>query len=201
MAEQWSVRGQYMEACTCDVLCPCIMLADPTGGTCTALVGWHVDRGAYGGLALDGLNLSLAIHTPGNMSAGNWTAAMYLDARATPEQRDALHTIWAGQAGGHPAHLIQLVGTVAGSRVVPIDFTTDGRKGRLKVGDAGLAEGAAIEGQGGQPVTVANHPLCVAPGFPAVVGRSTTATFNDFGITLDAAGQDVLISPFEYAGP
>ena len=43
MKETWKLEGKYMEACTCEAPCPCLMLSDATEGICTALVGWHIE--------------------------------------------------------------------------------------------------------------------------------------------------------------
>jgi hypothetical protein len=39
------------------------------------------------------------------MATNQWKAAVYLDQRATEDQRNALLKIFGGQAGGHPARL------------------------------------------------------------------------------------------------
>ena len=57
----WNLSGMYAEACTCAAACPCIMLSDPTEGTCTAIVGWHIDKGQYGDIGLDGLNVAVGV--------------------------------------------------------------------------------------------------------------------------------------------
>ena len=31
------LRGTYFESCTCDTICPCLILLDPTRGHCKAL--------------------------------------------------------------------------------------------------------------------------------------------------------------------
>lgn len=201
MAEEWRLEGIYAEACTCEAACPCTMLNDPTYGTCTAVVGWRIDEGNYGDVTLDGLNVVVALHSPGNMADGNWKAALYLDDGADPEQQEALGNIFGGQAGGHPGELAKLIGEVAGVAAVPLTFETDGKRGRIQVGDAGGAEWEPIEGQGGQAVTIENHPLAVAPGYPAVVGKAGRAAFKDHGIEFDVADRQTMTSPFSYAGP
>src|SRR6202521_5624542 len=82
MAETWSVSGVYMEACNCDAACPCVMLSPPTSGECTVLVGWHIEKGHFGQVSLDGFNVALAAHSPGPMLQVKWKAALYLDRRA-----------------------------------------------------------------------------------------------------------------------
>lgn len=199
MTESWKLEGHYMEACTCDAACPCTMLSDPTEGSCTALVAWHVDRGNYGKVSLDGLNVAFAVFTPGNMARKDWKAAVYLDDKASPEQRDALGAIFSGKAGGHPAELAKHVAEVKGVSAAELVFETDGRKGRLRIGKLGSADAEAIEGQGGQVSTIEGHPLAIAPGYPAVVARSSQARFEDHGIALDVKGKNALLSPFLYA--
>ncbi len=47
---------------------------------------FHVDKGNYDGIALDGLNVAVVAHTPGVMGEGNWTLAVYIDERANDPQ-------------------------------------------------------------------------------------------------------------------
>ncbi len=68
----WMVKGTYLEACNCEAICPCIVFSPPTEGSCTALVGWHIDEGRHQGTVLDGLNAALLVHSPGEMKDGNW---------------------------------------------------------------------------------------------------------------------------------
>ncbi|MEB3321355.1 MAG: DUF1326 domain-containing protein [Synechococcaceae cyanobacterium] len=199
MATNWNLNGVYAEVCTCAAICPCITLSDPTLGTCTALVSWHVDKGRCGDVTLDGLNVAVGLHTPGNMAAKDWTAVLYLDERADEEQREALSRIFSGQAGGHPAAIAEHIATVAGVRTVPIHFESDGRSGRIQVGHAGEAEWQPIEGQDGGLVTVQGNPLAIAPGHPAVVGRASRARWNEAGMGFDVAGRQAMVSPFSYA--
>ena len=199
MSTHWSLNGFYAEVCTCDAICPCITLSDPTQGTCTALVGWHLDQGSYGEVALDGLNVAVGLHTPGNMAAKDWTAVLYLDERADPTQREALTAIFSGQAGGHPAAIAEHIARVAGVKAVPIHFESDGRSGHIRVGEVGEAEWQPIEGQGGGPVTVQGNPLAIAPGHAAVVGRARQARWNDEGIAFEVSGRQAMVSPFHYS--
>lgn len=199
MPDQWTLDGTYMEACTCETPCPCTMLNDPTEGTCTAVVAWHVDEGHFNGVSLDDLNVVVALHTPGNMADGDWNAAVYLDDRASAEQQDALGAIFSGQAGGHPAHLAELISDVRGVEAAPLMFETDGKRGRIRVGEHGSAEAEPVDGQGGEAPTIEHHPLAVAPGYPATVAKTRRAQFDDHGIAFDVSGRSALLSPFSYA--
>ena len=133
MADTWKLNGQYMEACNCKPACPCIFLSTPTEGDCTALVGWHIDQGNFGSTDLSGLNVAMAVYSPGNMVEGKWRAALYVDARASETQKNSLIQIFGGQAGGHPARLASFVGEILGVASVPIEYQANGKHRSLRV--------------------------------------------------------------------
>src|SRR6516165_10193160 len=73
MADQlrWHLSGDYFENCSCSVVCPCLvskaapLTSKPTEGVCNVPLVFHIEKGRYDGIALDGLNVVLAIQTPG----------------------------------------------------------------------------------------------------------------------------------------
>src|SRR5262249_32485027 len=75
-------------------------LAADRGGVCDVGVIFHIENGGYGDVTLDGLNVALAIHTPGPMGEGNWAVGAYIDERADEKQTEALGAIFTGAAGG-----------------------------------------------------------------------------------------------------
>lgn len=195
----WKLSGTYFETCNCAVACPCVFLSPPTEGDCTALVAWHIDRGYYGETKLDGLNAALVVYSPGNMIEGKWKAAAYFDKKADKTQNDALHTIFSGKAGGHPQVLASFIGEILGAKSVPMRFESDGKRSRLSIPDVADAEIKRIEGQGGQPVTIDNHPLAIAPGEAATVARSKRFTLKDYEWNWTLSDRSGFCSPFEYA--
>lgn len=200
MAEKWNLSGTYCEACNCDVACPCVFLSAPTDGECKALIGWHIDKGNYGNVDLGNLNVAIAVHSPGHMVETKWRAALYFDRNASEKQKDALTQIFTGQAGGHPGMLVSHVGDVLGIKQVPIEFTADGKRCRLKIFDVAEADMEAIQGQGGADVTIDGHPLCISPGYKAVVAKSRTLNYQDHGLRWEVSGKNGLFSPFSYQG-
>lgn len=200
MANTWNIEGSYFEACNCDVTCPCTTLSEPTEGECKALVGWHVEQGQFGDVNLDGLNAALAIYTPGHMMEGDWKVALYIDERASDAQQEALTEILGGHAGGHPANLGKMVSQVLGVKRVPMEYKADGRERALRVGDVAHAHIKAIDGHDEGDVTLENHPLAVAPGFTAVVAKSSEAGFDDHGFSWEVSERSGLYSPFHYSG-
>lgn len=198
MAEAWSIKGIYFETCNCEVACPCVFLSPPTTGECTVLVGWHIEQGRYASVALDGLNVALAVHVPGHMATTKWKAAAYFDDRASDGQKNALLQIFTGQAGGHPAVLASFVGQVLGAKSVPIEFRAEGKQRRLRIAGIAEAEIEGLSGAGGADVTVSGHPLCIAPGFAATVAKSRHLSYQDYGLHWEVSEKNGFFSPFAY---
>lgn len=195
----WSLSGTYFESCNCEAACPCVFLSAPTTGTCTVLVGWHIDKGNHDGVSLDGLNVALAVHSPGHMAKVKWEAALYLDSRASEVQQKALTGIFAGQAGGVPAVLASHVGKILGARAARIDFKVEGRKHRLTIDDIAEVEIAPIAGQGDGEVRLEGHPLAISPGHAAVMCRSTKLRYRDHGHNWELTNKSGQFAPFSYA--
>jgi hypothetical protein len=196
----WQLKGTYFEACNCNVACPCVFLSPPTEGHCRVLIAWHVDRGKDEQTDLSGLNVAMAITTPGTMIETKWQAALYLDERANDAQKQALTKIFAGQAGGHPEALASFVEDVLGVASVKIDYQAQGKRRSLAIPNIAEAEIEAIEGQGGGQVTISGHPLCVAPGEPAVVAKSKRLEYTDHQMTWAISDSNGFYSPFAYQG-
>ena len=131
---QWQLSGDYFENCNCSVVCPCLvssaapLTSRPTEGVCDVAMVFHVEKGSYGGVVLDGLNVGLAIHTPGPMGEGNWSVAAYIDQRADDKQTDALGSIFTGAAGGPMAAFAPLIAKNLGAKKVPITYRVEGKK-------------------------------------------------------------------------
>ena len=77
-SDNWSIKGNYFESCTCDLICPCIVLKPPTTGTCTALLGWHIDEGHLDDLEINDLNVSMFLEAPGLLTEGGFKVALYV---------------------------------------------------------------------------------------------------------------------------
>jgi len=201
MATDWTLDGQYFEACNCDAACPCVFLSPPTTGECTVIIGWHIDKGVYGNTDLRGLNVVRAIFTPGHMLEVPWTTALYLDAGADEAQITALEKIFTGKVGGSPSKLSAHIETDLGVRSVPISFRASGKKRSVSIPNIVDVEIAAIVGQDDGEVTISGHPLCVAPGYSVVAGRSSRLSYTDHGLNWEISEKTGFFSPFTYAGP
>ena len=196
----WKLSGTYFESCNCEAACPCVFLGPPTTGECTAIVAWHIDEGEHEGQQLDGLNVALAVDSPGHMAETQWRVALYLDDQASEGQAEALGAIFSGAAGGHPAVLASHIGEVVGVASAPITFEGDDSSRAIRIGDVADVKIAAMAGQGGAQVTVANHPLAIAPGYELVAARTDHLRFSDHGYEWELSGTNGFFSPFTYEG-
>ena len=205
-ATSWRMRGDVMEACNCDVTCPCNFGGAITKPPCEAILGFRIQEGSYGATRLDNLNVVLYLQMPGpNAFDGNWSMGAYLDQRANEEQMQALGSILTGEAGGWFAALGGLIGNMLEPKQVAISFDTTDGDGRITV--PGLLEVAsehiANPMPGEPPLDTATTGLAV-PFYndgPARVRRSSVFSLTDPGLSFQHPGRSSLIGRFDYSGP
>ena len=98
-----TVRGQYVEARTCDVFTgECFANADTGLAGKHAVLAWKVESGTVGGTRLDGLGVVAVIaaaETLGKKQAAPGRAVVLVDEKATTAQREALVAFVKAQAG------------------------------------------------------------------------------------------------------
>lgn len=194
---RWSFDGEYFENCNCTVVCPCLfsdkppLTSSPTEGACEVAFAFHVDRGAYGDVPLDGLNVCMAARTPGPMAEGNWSVALYLDERATPDQQQALQAIFSGQAGGTMGSFAPLIGEVLGVRIVPIRYSTEHKRHSVEIPDImslAVHPASSALGPDVEVVAVNAHPFAPT-GLVMAVGDDDS-TWSDYGMRWDNSGRN-----------
>ena len=86
MTEAWTLKGEMTLSCNCTVFCPCVLsLGDhpPTEDRCQTWAGVRIDQGQIDNVDLSGINVGLMMDLPGIMSRGNWTAALFVDEKAS----------------------------------------------------------------------------------------------------------------------
>ena len=101
----WRMSGMYFEACNCDAICPCRRIDGTPGGrsthgVCMGVLTWLIEDGDADGTDLSGLPVALACRYSDDEPGSPWTYVLYLDARASDEQRAALEGIYTGRLGG-----------------------------------------------------------------------------------------------------
>jgi hypothetical protein len=115
-----TVRGQYVEARTCDVYTgECFANADTGLTGKNAALAWKVESGTVAGTRIDGLGVVAVLSvsdTLGLKQSRAGRAVIIVDDAATAAQREALVKFVKAQAGS-------LVGEVVAVRTAPIDLT------------------------------------------------------------------------------
>ena len=202
---KWELSGDYFENCNCDVVCPCLvssgapLTARPTQGACDVALVFHIDKGKYGDVALDGLNVAVAAHTPGIMGEGNWTLAAYIDERADDKQTEALGAIFSGAVGGPMAIFAPLVATNLGAKKVAITYSVNGKKRTVEIpGVMTMAvEPLPTLHPSGEIWAALGHP--VAPDKLALAMGSKGSTFADHGMRWDNSGKNGHYAPIRWS--
>ncbi len=102
------------------------------------VLSWVIDEGAVGGTDLSRLPVAIAERYSDDEPGSPWSWILYLDARASDEQRSALERIFTGQLGGQatthfpwawkPSELLAV-------RAVEIDVDHTRRRQWLRVRD------------------------------------------------------------------
>ena len=54
---KWRVQGDWFDTCNCSIPCPCTFAQPPTTGDCEGILAWHIRKGNYGDVRLDGLSV------------------------------------------------------------------------------------------------------------------------------------------------
>ena len=192
----YRLQGTLLEACTCDVLCPCWIGEDPDGGTCQSIMAYHLDGGTIDGVDVSGLTLAAVVFIPGNVLAGNWKQAVFVDDRATAEQERALLAAFGGTLGGPLGDLAELVGERLAVTRAPISHEIVEGKGTIRIGESAVAEMEPYRGPDGSVTTLNNSIFSTVPGSPAWVGKSSRFAVNlpEHGWTFQVEGRNAIQS-------
>jgi hypothetical protein len=184
----WSLKGNYVETCSCELMCPCNLSFDhgATYDFCRVSLVFDIAEGDVDGTDIGGLKVALIADTPKVMTEGNWKLGVFIDDRATEEQGEKLVQVFSGQLGGPMAGLAPLVGEMLGVERASIDVQDDGLRHSVRVGDAidfEIEDVVPFGVENGQPVRFDGmfHP--VAPDL--TMAEAKRSQINAFGIQYE----------------
>lgn len=201
MAQEWTITGDYVEACNCDVACQCVWMESPDDDVCTVSLAWHIEEGRYGDIDLSGVDVGMLISTDeGVMFAPEteWDIVLLIDETADDDQREALEDIYSGRAGGIWAPVADTHVRSADVATVPISFSRDGTDFSVEIGDAVEMDASGAVGFNEEVGTISPHPLTEST--EVQTGKSTTATVSyDDQFTWDVSGNNAYLGDFELA--
>jgi hypothetical protein len=134
----WSLKGSYVETCSCDLICPCN--ASLSHGAvydyCRVVLVFAIEDGDIEGTDVGGLTVAAVADTPKVMTDGNWKVGVFVDERASDEQMEKLIAVFTGQKGGPMEGVVPLIGENLGVERAPIEVVHDGLRHSVRIGEA-----------------------------------------------------------------
>jgi hypothetical protein len=206
----WSFDATIIEACTCQMFCPCYFSTTPSPAHaehgakhfCQFNMGYKVNKGRFGSTRLDGAKFWIAGDLGDDFGDGQteW-AEVTFDPSVTKEQRDAIATALLGPV--YPWKWKAF--TVGQDATVQWKAGTDRAEARLDGGKAGeivLAHNPTA--MNAEPTVIKNLKYFAAPrndGFVLMPSESEAYRRGDnkfeykgtngFMITIDVASKDL----------
>lgn len=191
----WMIRGTSLSSCNCDVGCPCQFNSLPTHGDCRATMGVLVEEGHFGDVDLDGVRFGILAAWPKAIHEGNGEAQPFIDTDTTPEQREAILAIIAGEHTDPGATIFNVFAAtlvkIHEPIIAPVDIACDveNRTGHIRV--SGVVDMSCKPIR--NPITGEVHRarIDIPDGFEytiAEVAAGSTSTGDQAAIALDWAG-------------
>jgi hypothetical protein len=184
----WKLRGNYVETCSCELMCPCNLSFDhgATYDFCRVTLVFNIREGEVDGTKIGGRKVAMIADTPKVMTEGNWRLGVFVDEQATGDEFDKLVQVFSGQLGGPMGALAPLVGEILGVERAAIEVQDDGLRHSVRVGDGIDFEIEDIVPFGvetGKPVRFDGmfHPV----GSNLTMAEAKRSRINAFGIQYD----------------
>jgi hypothetical protein len=187
-AVAWSLKGSYVETCSCELMCPCNLSFDhgATYDFCRVTLAFAIHEGEVDGTDIGGLNVVVIADTPKVMTEGNWRLGVFLDERASEEQGEKLVQVFSGQLGGPMAGLAPLVGEILGVQRAAIEIQDDGLRHTVRIGDAidfEIRDVVPFGVETGEPIKFDGmfHPV----GTDLTMAEAQRSSIDAFGISFE----------------
>jgi len=187
----YAIRGQEVEACECDSVCPCVWAKDNTFGDCRAVMIWQIDSGSSGSTELQGVAFAVVLTKSGKniiQSMGKWEGTIYVSDKASDEQKNAIVAILSVKWGKAFAKI--------DVRSAPMELKADGHRREARIGKVAALKMTGLAGAGGQVPSIENPPFALIPKL--YCAKADTHTFDDGSVKWDFSGRNAFYGPFEY---
>ncbi len=144
VAQDWAIKGDYTDSCSCNIACPCFFGSPPTKAFCEGSGLFEIKKGRYGDVSLDGVSFVWTFRM------GNWIK-YYVNEDVSDEQAKAVEPIMAA--------LFDLPEDwkVLSSEKAPVSIERTATKVKFSV-PASEVEIEMMEGRGGNPIKIENLP-------------------------------------------
>ena len=202
MGTQWAVSGDYVEACSCNFLCPCgpSNMADPaTHDFCKVALGFEIKKGHFGDVSLDNVKWIYVAQSKAYMSVGEWIGGLIVDSEASDEQAAAIEAICQKGGGQGWSVVAPLVSDYRGMERYPIIFEA-GKSVRVEGVIEQVLEGVASPVSEGEFLGLDNagHPVTSRLN----LARALKHFINIFGIDWEdnSGTNNGHFAPFAWEG-
>ena len=179
----WAMKGDYVDACSCDLVCSC-EFGVPMHG-CEGMGAFRVKEGHYGETSLNGTTVALYIK-PGVEHA------LYVDESVTEPQRDALLKILKERFGDDG-------GTQLGVRTAKINFAYGAGKATVEIPNVMAMKAEQAKGMDGKkPIVLTNsfNPLASK----VMSAKATQNEYKDFGREFKYEGRNSWFGSIDLKG-
>lgn len=185
------VKGERVDACECDIYCPCLFEYDATRDQCRALIVWKVGEGRYGDVDLKGLAFAASITKSGKnlgKALGHLEGVAFVPEQGTAEQRAAIESLLKAELGGAFAKLEV--------RTAAVSLKGEPGKYEAMVGKDIVLSLTALKGANGKVPMLENPPdgFALAKNYYA---KTDAHTYNDGSAKWDFAGRHACYGDFE----
>ena len=205
MSTSWSASGEYMEACSCDFLCPCIPKNSTTPAThefCKVALAFEIHTGSYGGTDLAGVKFVMVAQSKAIMSHGEWIGGLIIDTDVSDAQVGAVAAIAGADGNGPLSMFAPLISDFRGVERAAIQFVKE--KGGCTVKVDGMIDQEIV---GVESLSKPGEFVCIDNSFHPVNPRLNFATavrnvIRCFGIEWDDPDQRTNghFAPFNWQG-
>jgi len=177
-AEPSEVRGEYIEARTAEIFAGgCVMNSQAGTMGKQAVLAWRITDGAVSGVDISGLSVvaaiagdyNLGMREMGGAAPTDVRALVYVDARATAAQRQALVSLTRTAIDDLPVRVLDV-------QAVPITFERTAHAAEVAAGDALLRIDAHVHHDPSCGAMQWFHPL--SKGAQADVGLTRTQVYS-----------------------
>lgn len=209
----FEVSGRYYDTCACRVSCSCgANVTLPSEGHCDGVVLLHIERGSLGATRLDGLDLAIVFRSPREKKVADSFLAgdldhmtVYLDDRATANQRAVMPSLLAGLLGTgeargfKPPQYVSTLLTVEGDRA---RFEIDrGARLSFDIENVDLDRVSPNFPRGDRSNRIALTNVAPFPWIQNVTqGVSRSFKYSDFGVVWEYGGRNAFFGTFATQG-
>ena len=188
----YMIKGVQLEACACDLYCPCPLGKDATAAdVCKGFMAWQISEGTYEGTSLKGLAFVVAVPDLGKnvgKSMGTWKGTVYLPKSGSSAQKKALEAIIRDQMGPAFTEL------VAKEAAIKTKITDKGFE--FSAGSVASVKASVLLGANGKPTILENAPSPMA--LPKMTYcKADVDTYAEGAVKWNLAGRNATFGDFE----